>query len=187
MRRLYLTEEGLYFFVCRSDKPKARAFQEWIAGEVLPSIRKTGGYSVGRTEAPDADGCGTSARDDVWLSVPQAARRVGENERTIYNRVTKDTQPHIERRVFGGAVKVGLNSLLRHLSYNPVSRLATAEAERVFAVAKPYPQQADAGQPQTLDVTALTPTQRLTVAALVEQLASRAAVPQPSAGKGGVA
>lgn len=41
-----LTESGLYFFLARSDKPKAVPFQKWIAGEVLPSIRKTGAYSL---------------------------------------------------------------------------------------------------------------------------------------------
>ena len=41
-----LTEQGLYFFLGRSDKPKALPFQKWIAGEVLPSIRKTGSYSI---------------------------------------------------------------------------------------------------------------------------------------------
>ncbi|MFD2141516.1 Bro-N domain-containing protein [Ancylobacter oerskovii] len=28
----------------RSDKPQARAFQDWVTKEVLPTIRKTGGY-----------------------------------------------------------------------------------------------------------------------------------------------
>ncbi len=41
-----LSESGLYFFLARSDKPKALPFQKWIAGEVLPSIRKTGNYSI---------------------------------------------------------------------------------------------------------------------------------------------
>lgn len=40
-----ISEQGLYFFLGRSDKPKALPFQKWLAGEVLPSIRKTGGYS----------------------------------------------------------------------------------------------------------------------------------------------
>ena len=39
-----LTEQGLYFFVNRSDKPKALPFQKWVAGEVIPSIRETGKY-----------------------------------------------------------------------------------------------------------------------------------------------
>ena len=43
---LTLTEQGLYFFMGRSDKPKALPFQKWVAGEVLPSIRKTGRYET---------------------------------------------------------------------------------------------------------------------------------------------
>ncbi|MBE0269785.1 hypothetical protein FG476_02005 [Xylella fastidiosa subsp. multiplex] len=43
---LCLAEPGLYFFLGRSDKPKALPFQKWLAGEVLPSIRKTGEYTV---------------------------------------------------------------------------------------------------------------------------------------------
>ena len=39
-----LSEPGLYFFVVRSDKPKALPFQKWVAGEVLPSIRHRGMY-----------------------------------------------------------------------------------------------------------------------------------------------
>lgn len=41
---LMLSEQGLYFFLGRSDKPKALPFQMWIAGEVLPDIRRTGRY-----------------------------------------------------------------------------------------------------------------------------------------------
>ncbi len=39
-----LSEQGLYFFLGRSDKPKALPFQKWLAGEVLPSIRRHGAY-----------------------------------------------------------------------------------------------------------------------------------------------
>jgi prophage antirepressor-like protein len=43
---LCLSEQGLYFFLGRSDKSKALPLQMWVAGEVLPSIRKTGKYAV---------------------------------------------------------------------------------------------------------------------------------------------
>ena len=43
---LCLTEQGIYFFLGRSDKPKALPYQIWIAGDVVPSIRETGSYSV---------------------------------------------------------------------------------------------------------------------------------------------
>ena len=41
-----LSESGLFFFLSRSDKPAALPFQKWIAGEVLPAIRKTGRYEM---------------------------------------------------------------------------------------------------------------------------------------------
>ena len=47
-----VTEQGLYFFLCRSDKPKARPFQKWLAGIVLPSIRRTGSYSLPKAPLP---------------------------------------------------------------------------------------------------------------------------------------
>ncbi|MRT95110.1 phage antirepressor protein, partial [Xylella fastidiosa subsp. multiplex] len=43
---IVISEPGLYFFLGRSDKPKALPFQKWLAGEVLPSIRKTGSYAA---------------------------------------------------------------------------------------------------------------------------------------------
>lgn len=41
-----INEPGLYRLIFRSDKPQAKAFQDWVYKEVLPSIRKTGGYST---------------------------------------------------------------------------------------------------------------------------------------------
>lgn len=43
-----VSEAGLYKLVMRSDKPEAREFQDWIAHEVLPAIRKNGGYVAGQ-------------------------------------------------------------------------------------------------------------------------------------------
>ena len=39
----------------RSDKPQAEPFQDWVCGEVLPSIRKTGGYITTTPEMSDAE------------------------------------------------------------------------------------------------------------------------------------
>jgi anti-repressor protein len=45
------SEQGLYFFLARSDKAAALPFQKWIAGEVLPAIRKTGTFHIPDTLA----------------------------------------------------------------------------------------------------------------------------------------
>lgn len=39
-----INESGLYRLVLRSRKPEAEKFSDWVTGEVLPSIRKTGRY-----------------------------------------------------------------------------------------------------------------------------------------------
>ena len=43
---LAVNEPGLYSLVLGSRKPEAKAFKRWITHEVLPSIRKTGGYHL---------------------------------------------------------------------------------------------------------------------------------------------
>lgn len=43
-----LSESGLYKLIMRSDKPQAKAFQDWVTKEVLPSIRKTGSFVTGQ-------------------------------------------------------------------------------------------------------------------------------------------
>lgn len=53
-----VSESGLYKLIMRSDKPEARAFQDWVSREVLPSIRKTGSFVTGQAslvENPSID------------------------------------------------------------------------------------------------------------------------------------
>lgn len=46
-----ISEPGLYRLVMKSRKPEAKEFQRWVTHEVLPQIRKTGGY----IQTSDAD------------------------------------------------------------------------------------------------------------------------------------
>ena len=41
-----INESGLYSLVLSSKLPTAKAFKRWITSEVIPSIRKTGGYQI---------------------------------------------------------------------------------------------------------------------------------------------
>lgn len=45
-----INESGLYSLVLSSKLPTAKAFKRWITSEVIPSIRKTGGYIAGQAE-----------------------------------------------------------------------------------------------------------------------------------------
>ncbi|MCE8845784.1 phage antirepressor [Parabacteroides distasonis] len=45
----FINEQNLYKVIMRSDKPQAEPFQDWVCGEVLPSIRKHGAYMTNDT------------------------------------------------------------------------------------------------------------------------------------------
>lgn len=49
----FITESGLYAVILRSDKPNAKKFRKWVTQEVLPSIRKNGGYIAGQENMSD--------------------------------------------------------------------------------------------------------------------------------------
>ena len=42
---ILINESGFYSLILRSEMPKAKQFKRWVTAEVLPQIRKTGGYS----------------------------------------------------------------------------------------------------------------------------------------------
>lgn len=81
---LTLSEQGLYFFVARSDKPRALPFQKWLAGEVLPALRRKGYYEMpGRSGSrpvdlnPAALRLRPALRERILGSAMQCARLMG--------------------------------------------------------------------------------------------------------------
>ena len=50
---ILINESALYTLVLRSKIKDARKFRRWVTGEVLPSIRKNGGYMVVRPDESD--------------------------------------------------------------------------------------------------------------------------------------
>ena len=51
----FVSEPGLYSLVLSSRKPEAKAFKRWITHEVIPAIRKTGGYIAGESQMSDEE------------------------------------------------------------------------------------------------------------------------------------
>lgn len=49
-----INESGLYSLIFNSRKPQAKIFKRWVTREVLPSIRKTGSYSIQSALVPPA-------------------------------------------------------------------------------------------------------------------------------------
>lgn len=75
---LCLSEQGIYFFLGRSDKESALPYQKMIAGEVMPSIRKTGSY-----------GTPSLSREDI---LTQAMQIIG-HENEALNRLVETLAP----------------------------------------------------------------------------------------------
>ena len=73
---LMISEQGLYFFLGRSDKPKALPFQKWLAGEVLPSIRKTGAYVHKAYKSSNRDALSAEQADGIRKALRNAADKL---------------------------------------------------------------------------------------------------------------
>ena len=50
-----INESGLYSLILSSKLPTAKKFKRWVTSEVLPSIRKTGGYISGQENMSDSE------------------------------------------------------------------------------------------------------------------------------------
>lgn len=76
---LCVTEPGFYRLVLRSRKPEAKAFQRWVTHDVLPALRREGGYMASRDgETPEE----TMARAALLAqqTIDRQRRRVAELE-----------------------------------------------------------------------------------------------------------
>lgn len=92
---LIISEPGLYKLIMRSRKPEAKEFQRWVTHEVLPQIRKTGGY----IPATDAD-------DDMTIlakAVMIGQRTMEAQKRKIASQQSRIVEPEPKAR-FADAV-----------------------------------------------------------------------------------
>lgn len=53
--QIIINESGLYALIFGSKLDTAKEFKHWVTSEVLPSIRKTGGYLQGQNEMSDSE------------------------------------------------------------------------------------------------------------------------------------
>ena len=99
---LCLTENGVYFFLGRSDKPKALPYQMWIAGEVVPSIRKHGMYAT-PSKVEDI-----LSNPDAFIQVLQAYKSEQEKRKALEAKIEED-KPKV---IFADAVDTSNESIL---------------------------------------------------------------------------
>lgn len=91
-----INESGLYSLVLSSKMPNAKRFRRWVTSEVLPSIRKHGGYIDGQSTMTDSE--------LIAQALLLAKRQIDERDAQI-----TEMQP---KAVFADAVAASKNSIL---------------------------------------------------------------------------
>ena len=76
---IFINESGLYSLVLSSKLPQAKVFKHWVTSEVLPQIRKTGGY----IPTKDAEGRKLTDLEIVCLAVKIQQRTIEEQHKLI--------------------------------------------------------------------------------------------------------
>ena len=71
----FINESNLYKVIFQSRKPEAEKFTEWVTSEVLPSIRKNGGYIQGQEELSD--------EELISKALLVAGRKIAEKEKML--------------------------------------------------------------------------------------------------------
>ena len=74
-----INESGLYSLILSSKLPQAKAFKHWVTSEVLPQIRKTGGY----IPTKDAEGRELTDLEIMTLALEIQQRTIEQQDKTI--------------------------------------------------------------------------------------------------------
>lgn len=96
---IVISESGLYSLVLGSRKPEAKAFKRWITHEVIPTIRKTGGYVANddlfvETYFGDAD----ESMKSAFRATLERVRRLNEEKKALNETVAVQSQQIAEMR-----------------------------------------------------------------------------------------
>lgn len=88
--RSFILEKDVYRLIMKSELPSAERFQDWVCDEVLPSIRKTGGYMVDNLDETPEE---IMAR--ALVLAQETLRRRDERLKQLENKIELDA-PKVE-------------------------------------------------------------------------------------------
>ena len=84
----WISESDVYRMVMKSHLPSAERFQDWVCEEVLPSIRKTGSYALGKDkEWAEIRQDGKSARKDFVREIGQRGAKTPKDYAMLTDKV----------------------------------------------------------------------------------------------------
>lgn len=111
----------------RSDKPQAEPFQDWVCGEVLPSIRKSGSYSVqslSRKELAQMVIEAEEEKERLQLEVKKRDEQIAENApRVLFSKAVETAKrscliAELAKILQQNGVSIGQNRLFRWMREN---------------------------------------------------------------------
>lgn len=121
-----LFEPGLYALIVGSESPLAIPFQKWIYEEVLPSIRKTGSYSVGQGSSPQSALPSAKEKlENIRLGLDLLYELGGTDERTTLalKDIVRDIllEDKLKKPVLpsSGRAEIPVSDRARQLGYKP--------------------------------------------------------------------
>lgn len=91
-----INESGLYSVILRSDKPKAKPFRKCVTSEVLPSIRKNGGYIAGQEQLSPEE---LMAKALLVANKTLAEREARISELTVQNTIMQPKAEYFDELV----------------------------------------------------------------------------------------
>lgn len=101
---LVINESGLYSLIMSSKLPEAKKFKRWVTSEVLPAIRRTGGYISGNIEeiiTKTVTATATAVVTEVMKQIIPLMQAVNVNKTVSEEREQSTAQSIRNTRVFG--------------------------------------------------------------------------------------
>lgn len=98
----YLNESQLYDFMLEARTDKCRKFRKWVTNEVLPSINKTGSYSVSNSPQLPYSYVNKTYRARPIITASDISNIFGLNQITLYNFIKTKLTPTVDYDVIQG-------------------------------------------------------------------------------------
>lgn len=100
---IVINESGMYSLILGSKLESAKRFKHWVTSEVLPSIRKNGGYIAGQETLSD---------DELMAKALMVAQKKIEQKNEIIAMQDSRIQSMIPKEIFADAVSTSKTSIL---------------------------------------------------------------------------
>jgi len=128
-----IPERDVYRLIIRSKMPEAEKFEEWVVGEVLPSIRKTGSYTANQPVVPQ------TLPEALRLAADLAEKLQQAEPKIQFADAVNDSINCVTFQDFAKAVGTGQNRLFKTLREHGFLQVRAGQRN------KPYQQFVDSG------------------------------------------